>query len=95
MLIVNKIFTANKIAGIENGNKLIRKCEKLSKIRKLLKNLKLFKSKNLKAKKLLKSQKLAKSERKLLKSENLFYFNIKKNRLSFLNSNAKITFNCL
>ena len=45
--------------------------------------------------KLSKSWKLTKSERKLLKSGNLFNFDIKKNGSSFLIPNTRMAFNCL
>ena len=48
-----------------------------------------------KTRKLSKCQKLAKSGKKLLKSGNLSNFNAKKNGLSFLTLNGKITFNHL
>ena len=48
MLIANEFFAANKIGGIEGGNKLIEKfvelkCKKLLNSRKTLKFQKLFK----------------------------------------------------
>ena len=55
MLIIDKVFAANKISSIKSNNKLIKKCGKLLKTRKL------FKSKTSKDKKLFKSQKLTKS----------------------------------
>ena len=55
MLVTDKIFATNEINGIEDGDKLIKNYEKLSKTRKSLKNLKLFKLENLKNKKLFKS----------------------------------------
>ena len=95
MFIANKVLVTNKIGGIEDGDKLIKKYKKLLKTRKLLKSRKLSKSKNLKDKKLSKFQKLIKSKKKLSKSRNLPNFDIKKNKLNFLISNTKIAFNCL
>ena len=51
------------------------------------------KSRNSKGKKLFKSPKLAKLGKKLSKSENLSNFNAKKNKLSFLTSDTRMTFN--
>ena len=76
------MLTINKISGNENSNELIEKFVKFLKIRKLSKDLKLSKS-----------QKLAKSEKKLLKSEILLHFDIKKNKPSFLTLDARITIN--
>ena len=89
MFTANKIFANNKVGDIKSGNKLIEKYKKLSKTEKL------SKSRNLKSKKLFKSQKSAKLEIKLLKSENLLKFNIKKNGPSFLNPKTKMAFNYL
>ena len=74
---------------------MIRKCEKLLKTRKLSKGLKLSKLGNLKSKKLSKSQKSAKSKKELSKSGNSPNLDAKKNELSFLIPNARITFNYL
>ena len=49
----------------------------------------------LKTRKLSKSQKSAKSRKKLSKSENLPNFNVKKNKPSFLTSDARMAFNYL
>ena len=54
MLVSDEIFIANEVGGIEDGNKSIEKCEKLSKTRKLFKSQKSAKSK----KKLSKSENL-------------------------------------
>ena len=45
MLVANEKFAADKVGGIENGDDLIKKCEKLFKTRKLSKSQKLAKSK--------------------------------------------------
>ena len=44
MLITNKMLAANKIGGVEDGDKLIKKYGKLSKTEKLFKSQKLAKS---------------------------------------------------
>ena len=66
------MFVTNKVSGIKDGNKLIKKYGKLLKTRKL------SKSRNLKSKKLFKSEKLAKSEKKLLKNRNSSKLDTKK-----------------
>ena len=38
VLFANKVLTANEVDGIEDGNELIKKCEKLSKTGKLFKS---------------------------------------------------------
>ena len=51
IFVANEVFAANKVSGIEGGNKSIEKCEKLSKTGKLSNSQKSAKSR----KKLLKS----------------------------------------
>ena len=57
VLVANEIFAADKVDGIEGGNKLIEKCEKLSKIGKSFKSQKLSQSGKTKSKKSSKSRK--------------------------------------
>ena len=62
---------------------------------KLFKSENLFKLEQLKSEKLFKSWKLAKLGKKSLKSGNLSNFDAKKNKSSFLTSDARMTFNHL
>ena len=89
------MLSVNKVDGIDAGNELIEKCEKLLKTRKTSKGQKLFKSENSKSKILFKSRKLAKSEKKSLKSEILSNFNGKDNGPSFLTRKPMAAFNRL
>ena len=84
------MVATNKVSSIEGSNESIEKYGKLSKTRKLFKSWKLSK-----IGKLLKSRKSAKSGKKSSKSENLYNFDAKENRPSFLTPNAKIAFNHL
>ena len=90
VLVPNKVLVADEVDGIEDDNKLIKKCEKLSKTRKLSKSQKLSKTR-----KSFKSQKSAKLEKKLLKSGNLSNFNTKKNEPNFLTPDTRTAFNYL
>ena len=86
------MLAVNKYSSIESNNKLIKKFIELI-------TRKLFKSWKLKSKKLSKSlksknKKLAKFK-KLSKRKNLFNFDIKKIKPSFLIFNARMAFNCL
>ena len=82
MFIPNEMLAANEVGGIKDGNELIEKCRKLSKIEKL------SKSGNLKGKKSAKPK-------KLLKSGNSPNFNVKKAGLSFLTPKIRADFNRL
>ena len=61
VLVANEVLAADKVDGVEGGDKSIKKCGKLSKTGKSSKSRKLSKSGKLKSKKLSKSQKLSKS----------------------------------
>ena len=93
MLIVKKMFTANKVDGIKGGDESIKKYGKLSKTRKLSKSQKLSKSGKLKSEKTSKSQNLAKSGKKSSKSGNSTNFDATKDKPKFLIPDAKIAFN--
>ena len=83
ILIANNVLTADKVGGIENNNKLIKKSGKSSKSGKS------------KSEKLFIFQKLAKSGKKLSKSGNLLKFDATEAGSSFLTSKARAAFNYL
>ena len=82
VLVANKLLATNEVGGVEDDNKLIEKCGKLSKTRKL------SKFGNSKCKKLAKSKKLS-------KSANSPNFDAKKAGPSFLTPKTREAFNRL
>ena len=95
LLVPNEVIAADKVDGIESGDKLIKKYRKLSKIWKSSKFQKLSKSGKSKCKKTSKSQNLAKSRKKSSKSGNLTNSNATEDRPKFLTPNTKTAFNRL
>ena len=89
MLVANKVLAINEVNGVEGSDKLIKKCEKLSKTRKS------SRSGKSKSEKMFKSRNLAKSGKKLSKNENATNFDATKDRPKFLIPNARTAFNCL
>ena len=82
VLVVNEVFAADQVGGVESSNESIEKCGKLSKIGKL------SMSRNSKGKKLAKSKKPS-------KSGNSPNFNAMKAGSSFLTPDARAAFNRL
>ena len=95
VLVANEILAADKVDGIEGGNKLIEKCGKLLKTGKLSNSQKSSKSRKSKSEKTFKSQNLAKSEKKLSKSRNSTNFNAMEDGPKFLTPDTRTAFNCL
>ena len=83
VFVADKVFAANEVNGVEGGDELIKKCEKLSRSGKL------------KSKKTFKSQNLAKSGKKLSKIGNSTNSDATKDGPKFLTPDAKTTFNHL
>ena len=86
MFIANNMFITNEIGSIKDGDKYIKKFEKILKTRKLSKSLKLSKLRKSKSEKLFK---------KPSKNKNLLKFTIKETKLNFLTLNTRTIFNHL
>ena len=83
------MLAANEVDGIEGGDELIEKCEKLSKTRKL------SRSRKSKSEKMFKSRNLAKSGKKLSKSRNSTNSDTMEDGPKFLTPDTRTAFNYL